>query len=645
MGHGVRPFGSWPSPIGAGRIASASLRLGQTQLHRGDVYWIEGRPAEGGRQVVVRASAKGGAPEDVSPAGVNVRTRVHEYGGGDYTVDRGRLFFVDFADQRIHVCEAGRSVALSPAGPRYADLVVTPDGRWLLAVEETPRAESEPENRLVAFVLPEAGVPDAPVAPQPISAGHDFYSSPAVSPRGDAIAWLAWDHPAMPWDGTTLSVQAWSQGGPAGAPRVVAGGATESIVQPRFSPGGVLTFVSDRSGWWNLHQHRGDAVAALRPMPAEFAGPQWVFGQSRYAFVSEREILCAHGVGGWARLGRLSTETGALEDLTLPYCAFDGVRVEGDTACFVAGAPDAPAEVVALDLGARRPVTLRRGSELDVDPAVVVRPEAITFASADGRRAHAHLYVPARADVHAPAGERPPLLVKSHGGPTSAASPALDWRVQYWVSRGIAVVDVDYGGSSGYGRAYRELLRGQWGIVDVDDCVHAALHLAAADRVDRARLAISGGSAGGYTTLCALTFRDAFGAGASHYGIGDLEALVRDTHKFESRYMDGLVGPYPEARDVYVARSPIHFPERLSCPVIFFQGLEDRIVPPNQAESMVAALAERAIPHAYVPFAGEQHGFRRAENIRAALEGELYFYGRIFGFETDAPPGPVRIVA
>lgn len=645
MSASSRPYGSWASPIGADRIATASLRLGQPRIDAGLVYWLEGRPAEGGRQALMCARAgRLGAPDEVTPRDANVRTLVHEYGGGDYAVQRGRVFYVRFVDQAIHVLYEGRAAALSPVGSRFADLTPTPDGRWLLAVEERPREGAEPENRLVAFPTPAEGLPAAPTEPVVIAAGHDFYSSPAVSPGGDLIAYLAWDHPGMPWDGTTLYLESWSKDGPNGSPRTLAGGRSESIVQPGFSPEGRLTFASDRSGWWNLHQLRGDAVVPLCTRAAEFAGPQWVFGLSRYAFLSEDEILCAYGVGGQGLLARLSIESGDLRDLSLPYASFDGVRVAGETACFIGGAVDRPAEVVALDCGSGRREVLQRGADLDFDANALVAPEAISFASADGRTAHAWLYAPSRADVHAPASERPPLLVKSHGGPTAAASPSLDLRIQYWVSRGVAVVDVDYGGSTGYGRAYRALLDGQWGIVDVDDCVHAAQHLAQQGRVDGDRLAISGGSAGGYTTLCALTFRDVFGAGASHYGIGDLAALARDTHKFESRYVDGLVGPYPEARKLYVERSPVHFPERLSCPVIFFQGLEDKIVPPGQAQAMVEALAARGIRHAYVPFQGEQHGFRRAENIRAALEGELYFYGRIFGFEVDARPGPVRIV-
>ncbi len=645
MSGSVLRYGSWPSPIRADRIATAALRLGQPRIDRGSVYWLEARPAEGGRQIVMRAPADGtGAPVEVTPKDSNVRTRVHEYGGGDYAVRDGRVFFVDFASQCIHVTLDGRTAALTAPGASYADLVPTADGRHLLAVEESPRPGGEPCNRVVALSIPPTGLPEASVTPRVLASGHDFYSSPCVAPAGDRVAWLAWDHPNMPWDGTVLYIQAWSADGPIGTARAVAGGPRESVVQPRFSPAGHPTFVSDRSGWWNLHQVRGDRVVALASIAAEFAGPQWLFGQAWYAFLAENRILCAYGVGSVERMARLTVETGRLEDIVVPYSGFEGLQVGDGLVCFVGSAADRPAEVAVLDPATDEIRVLRRGSSLEFDSESIVKPESIEFESIGGRRAHAYVYTPKRRDVCAPKGERPPLLVKSHGGPTSSASAALDLRIQYWVSRGISVVDVDYGGSSGYGRAYRELLRGNWGIVDVDDCVEAALHLAREGRADLERLAISGGSAGGFTTLCALTFRDVFAAGASHYGIGDLEALVRDTHKFEARYLDGLVGPYPAARDVYLARSPIHFPERLGCPVIFFQGLEDRVVPPNQAQAMVAALAARGIPHAYVPFEGEQHGFRRSENIRAALEGELFFYGRIFGFPVDAEAGPVRII-
>ena len=642
-------YGNWPSPIRAEQLAQAALRISQPRVQGREVYWLEGRPAEGGRQQLMCVRDAFGdsvsLPVECSPSGVNVRTLVHEYGGGDYQVAGGRIFYVDFSDQRIYGLENGQSLPVSPPGGRYADFVVTPDGVWLVAVEERAREGEEPENRLVAFALPRNGLPIQATPPRVVASGHDFYSFPIVSADGTQIAFTAWSHPNMPWDGTTLFVQSWGENGPGGSARPVAGGTKESIFQPTFSPGGQLTFVSDRSGWWNLHQLREDGVVSLSARAEEFAGPQWVFGLSRYGFVSEQEILCVHGVGGRSRLGRLGVESGSLVDLSLPYTSFEGLRVERGRACFVGSGSSRPSAVVALDLAGGGSRELQTGSTLEFDSAGLTAPQAFEFESTGGRRSHAWLYAPEPSlGVDPAGGERPPLLVKSHGGPTAAASAALDLRIQYWVSRGIAVVDVDYAGSTGYGRTYRELLRGQWGVVDVEDCVQAARALAAEGVVDGERLAISGGSAGGFTTLCALTFHDTFRAGASHYGIGDLEALAQDTHKFEARYTDSLVGPYPEAREVYRARSPIHFPERLSCPVAFFQGLEDKIVPPQQAEAMVDALARRGIPHAYVPFEGEQHGFRKAENIRMALEGELYFYGQIFGFETDADAGGMRIV-
>ena len=639
-----RPYGSWPSEIRADRLATGALRFSQPCLHDEAVYWLEGRAAEGGRQVVMKAPLVSGAvPEAFSPPDVNVRTRVHEYGGGDFAVHEGRLIFVDFKDQRIHLGGPDGGQALSLPVSRYADFEISPDGRLLFAVEERHAEGQEPENRLVVFDLPRPGETVSARAPRVVAHGFDFYSFPVLSPRGDQLAFTAWRHPAMPWDATSLFVMPWSVSEPAGPARLVAGGEGESVFQPRFSPQGHLTFVSDRSGWWNLYQCRGDRVESLCPREEEFGLPQWVFGLSRYAFISEQEILCAHGRPGQMELSRLDVDSGVLRSLGLGYRDYGGLQVKGDRACLIADRFDHPAAIAVLDLkqGGVREVAQSTSSPLD--PGLCVVPQAIEFESADGRVAYGWYYAPRRSDRSAPKGERPPLLVKSHGGPTAAAHPGLDPRMQFWVDRGIAVVDVDYGGSSGYGRAYRNALDGNWGVVDVEDCSAAALHLASQGEVDRNRLAISGGSAGGYTTLCALTFTDVFAAGASHYGIGDLEALAQETHKFESRYLDGLVGPYPQDKALYRSRSPIHFPDRLSCPVIFFQGLEDEIVPPGQAEAMVEALAQQGIPHAYVPFEGEQHGFRRAENISAALEGELYFYGQIFGFDPGVAPGRVQV--
>ncbi len=637
-----RPCGSWPSPLDAGRVASASLRLARPQLdpERGDAYWLEGRPAEGGRQVLVRALSGGGS-EDATPEGWNVRSTVHEYGGGDYHVRGGVIHFVARGEPGIWRVEADRPGAPRPVAgtlpaARYADLVLSPDAGWLVAVEEEPREGGEPANRLVAFDLDRGGR-------RVLDDAHDFVSSPCFAPDGSGLAWLSWNHPNLPWDGTTLWRRAWGQAGPAGDARRVAGGPTESVFQPGFSPGGALTWVSDRSGWWNLHQARESGPAALAPAAAEDGVPQWQLGTRTWGFADEDTLLCIRHAGGFATLVIVPTGGGGVRELPLPHVALADLHVAGRHAVFLGAGPRTPTAVYRLDLGSERLEELRSAFSLELGPEEVACAEPVEFATGEGERAHAFLYRPASATSCAPPGERPPLLVKSHGGPTAAASPALEPGIQYWTSRGFAVADVDYRGSTGHGRAYRERLRGGWGVLDVEDCIRAARHLAGEGLADPERLTISGGSAGGFTTLCALTFHDVFAAGASRYGIGDLEALVRDTHKFESRYMDALVGPWPEFRALYRERSPIHHVEHLARPVIFFQGLEDRVVPPSQAEAMVAALRARGVPHAYVAFPGEQHGFRSADSIRTTLEGELFFYGAVLGFDAGVEPSGVEI--
>jgi len=636
-------YGSWPSPLGSDRIAAGGLRLSQPQICDGWVYWLEGRPGEGGRQVVMRRALRDdeAAAEECTAPGVDVRSVVHEYGGGDYLAAPGRLFYAENPKQRI--CELGRDAAWSPADApehsSWADFDLSPDGRWLVAIEERPRAQAEPENRIVALRVDEAGP-----AAQVVVAGRDFVSFPRFSPDGRSLAFTAWDHPDMPWDSNELWELPWSPSGPAGEARRIAGGQGESVFQPRYSPGGRLTFVSDRSGWWNLYQERDGEVQPLAPRECEFGRPQWVFGMSTYDFIDEEQLLCAFAQEGIDHLARLDLASSRLEPLDLPFSSIEGVQVGDGVACFVGASPTRCAGIDTLDLASGVLRRHRAASASELDVAWISQPEVISFPSQGGRRVHGFYYPPRNPEVRGPAGQRPPLLVKSHGGPTAATDTGLDLRIQYWTTRGIGVVDVNYTGSTGYGRAYREALKGQWGVVDVEDCVEAARHLVAEGRADGERLAISGGSAGGYTTLCALTFHDLFGAGASHYGIGDLEALARDTHKFEARYLDRLVGPYPEERERYRARSPIHFTDQLECPVIFFQGADDKVVPPSQAEAMVEALRARGIPHAHVVFPGERHGFRKAESIRTALDGELYFYARVFGFEVGVEPAGVEIV-
>jgi dipeptidyl aminopeptidase/acylaminoacyl peptidase len=634
----VAPYGSWKSPITSDLIVAAATKLRQIVLDGEEVFWTEMRPAEGGRYVVVRRSPDG-RTADVTPPPFNARTRVHEYGGGAAVVADGVVYFSNWEDQRIYSQDPGdRPRPITPQGPlRYADGVV--DGRRgrLICVREDHTVAGEPANTLVGLGLDGGG------AAHVLVSGNDFYASPRLSPGGSQLAWLTWNHPNMPWDGTELWVGELRADGSLGSKKRVAGGVDESIFQPEWSPDGVLYFVSDRTGWWNLYRWRDGRVEPVVQMEAEFGRPQWLFGMSTYAFASPSRIICTYTNQGAWRLASLDVATGGLDLIETPYTEIEYVRAAPGRAVFLAGSLAEPASVVQLDLATGQLGVLRRSSQVAVASGYLSSPRAIEFPTEDGLTAHAFFYAPKNVDHAAPPGERPPLLVLSHGGPTSARFGTLDPVIQYWTSRGIAVLDVNYGGSTGYGRAYRQRLEGQWGVVDVDDCVNGARYLAGQGEVDGDRLIIRGGSAGGYTTLCALTFRDAFRAGASYYGVSDLEAMTQETHKFESRYLDRLVGPYPERKDLYRERSPIHSTDRLSCPVIFFQGLEDQVVPPNQAELMVEALRDRGLPVAYVPFEGEQHGFRRAENIKRALDAELTFYSRVFGFELADPVEPVPI--
>jgi dipeptidyl aminopeptidase/acylaminoacyl peptidase len=631
------PYGTWRSPIDAALIAGASIGLDSPRVVGSSLFWIELRPGEGGRHALVEQTGDGTTRDVVSPPW-NVRTRVHEYGGVAYAVADGVVYASHFADQRLYrITPGAEPVAITPEAPlRYADGVIDgARGRWLGVVEDH-RCDGEPRNLIAAVSLGDGSL-------QPLIEGHDFVAGPRLSPDGTRLAWIAWNHPNMPWDGTELWVASIGDDGrPARAERI-AGGDDESIVQPTWSPDGVLHFASDRSGHWNLYRWRDGEAQPLCPMEAEFAAPPWMLGRASFGFSSASEIICAYSRDGGWQLARLAVQSGELRDLDTPYSTISGLDVGADRVLFIGGAPTRPTAVVELDLATGQTRELRRSFELTFDAGYVSVPEAITFPTTGGAEAHAFFYPPANPDVTAPEGERPPLLVFSHGGPTSATSSALRLGVQYWTSRGFAVVDVNYRGSTGYGRAYRNALRGTWGVADVDDCCAAATYLADGGRVDPARLAIRGGSAGGYTTLCALAFRDRFAAGASHFGVSDLAAMARDTHKFESRYLDGLIGPYPEREDLYRERSPLAHADRIRCPVIFLQGLDDKVVPPDQSELMVRALRGGGVPVAYVAFEGEQHGFRQASSIRRSLEAELYFYGRIFGFAPADPIEPVDI--
>jgi dipeptidyl aminopeptidase/acylaminoacyl peptidase len=634
----VAPYGSWESPISSDLIVRGVVGLSQVMTDHGVAYWMESRPGEDGRNVIVRRTADG-SMEDVTPPPFNARTRVHEYGGGDFSVHDGTVYFSNFADQRVYrVPPGGEPEPLTPeTGRRFADLVVDTARNRLIAVRED-HAGSDPVNEIVGVNLEDGGE-------TVLATGNDFYSSPRLSPNGSRLAWLTWNHPNMPWDGTELVVSDVDAEGRLENVGCIAGGPDESIFQPEWSPDGTLHFVSDRSGWWNLYRLSAGNAEPLCEKEAEFGAPQWMFGMSTYAFLSPGRIVCSYNERGSSHLALLDTQSAVLEPIQTPYSSIAFVRADGATGnvVFRGSSATEPACIVSLDLSTGEKEILRRSDEIEIDSGNLSVPETIEFPTGNDRTAYAFFYPPNNQDYAAPEGERPPLLVMSHGGPTAATSTALDLGIQYWTSRGIAVLDVNYGGSTGYGREYRRRLDGAWGVVDVEDCANGAIYLARRGLVDGDRLMITGGSAGGYTTLCALAFTDTFAAGASHFGVSDLEELAKETHKFESRYLDRLIGPYPERADLYRERSPIHHAQKLSCPVIFFQGLEDEVVPKEQAETMFAALCKKGLPVAYLPFEGEQHGFRRAENIRRAQDGELYFYSRVFGFELADPIEPVPI--
>ena len=639
----VLPYGAWPSPLAAKQVASAGTRLLALTAAAGDLYWVEGRPSEGGRQAIVRRSADGTTTE-VTPTDFNARTRVHEYGGGEHWVAGGALFATNFADQRLYRIDSpGAATPITaepaiPAGDRYADGDLSPDGTRIYCVRERHTDGEEAANEIV--LLPAEGSAE----PVVVATGSDFVSSPRVSPDGATLAWLSWNHPRMPWDGTELRTAPIREDGTLGDASLIAGAPDESVVQPRWSPGGVLHFISDRSGWWNLYRLEPDgAQRPLAPTEAEFAGPDWVFGLSDYGFLADGTLICTHGSSEGARLAAIRPGGDTLEQIPCPWTSISHLQVDRDRVAFIGASGTQAAAVIAGPADGSDWRILARSRSDELDEANVSVAEPITFPTTNDTEAHALFYAPRNAEVEAPAEERPPLVVVSHGGPTSATSSAYNAAIQYWTTRGLAVVDVNYRGSTGYGRDYRRGLNGTWGIVDTDDCIAAASYLAARGDVDGARMAIRGGSAGGYTTLCALTFHDVFRAGASYFGVADAETLATDTHKFESRYLDGLIGPYPEARETYVERSPIHFADRISAAVILFQGLEDEVVPPAQAEQMVAALQANGLPHAYLAFEGEQHGFRKAENIVATLEAELSFYGQVMGFDpAGIEPVPIE---
>jgi dipeptidyl aminopeptidase/acylaminoacyl peptidase len=633
------PYGSWASPITPTMLTHAGIGLSEVVTDGADLYWLESRPTEAGRSVIVRRT-KDGTIADVSPAGFNSRTRAHEYGGGAYAVSDGVVISSSFKDQRVYRLDEAEPRPITPepdlpAGDRYADYVFGSD--LVICVREHHLPDAEATTELVVFPV------DGSEPPQAIAGGHDFISSPRVSPDGAQLAWLTWDHPNMPWDGTELWVAGLTRDGGLSDPTRVAGGPDESIFQPEWSPDGRLHFISDRTGWWNLYRLEASGEeTALYPMEAEFGAPQWQFGYRRYAFLDNTQIVAIYGQDGISGLGVV--DNGKLESLRLGRDVMtDTLAVAAGRVWTVAAGVATPAAVIGIDPATREEHVVRSSLSIDLDDGYLSLPQAITFPTTGGAVAHAFYYPPTNADFETPQGELPPLVVWSHGGPTGATASGFRLGLQFWTSRGFALVDVNYRGSTGYGRAYRNALRGQWGVFDTDDCIAAARYLADQGLVDEQRMAIRGGSAGGYTTLCALTFHDEFATGASYFGVADIGALAEETHKFESRYMDSMVGPYPEAAELYRERSPVYHTEQLSRPMVILQGLDDEVVPPAQAEMMIEALDRKGIPYTYLAFEGEGHGFRKAENIERSAQAELFFYGWVFGFAPAGDVPPIEI--
>ncbi|MDG1232550.1 MAG: S9 family peptidase [Pseudomonadales bacterium] len=640
------PFGSWKSPITSELIVADTVGISAPTWHQGELLWIESRPQEAGRNVLVLRE-QDGSERDINPAPFNIRTRVHEYGGGAWFLHHGAVFFSNFSDQHLYrqgLNETTPTQLTHDDGLRFANGCIDKKRNRIISVIEDHRGDGEAVNFIGAIDLLSGDVTE-------LSKGHDFYAAPVLSPDGKQLAFMSWDHPDMPWDETIIWLTTLNEAGMPGELNQVAGGKNGeqkiSAQQPLFSPKGELFFISDISGWWNLYRQSSDQ--SICPMEAEFGSPHWGFGLHSYDFLNDSQLVCNYGIGNVCQLAVLDIDTGNLSNLDLPYSDLGGVSLNDQTLTTSAASPITFPELITVNLQTGEHQSFKQSTNLNLDEAYYSVPETITFPTANAQIAHGFYYPPTNKDYGETTDNRnsqdaPPLVVMMHGGPTGATHSVLNLRTQFWTSRGFAVLDLNYRGSTGYGRDYRDKLIRQWGIVDVEDAVYGAEYLVKLHKADKDRLAIRGGSAGGYTTLSALTFTNTFKAGASHYGVGDLEALAKDTHKFESRYLDSMIGAYPDEIEVYQARSPIHHVDQMASPCIFFQGLEDKVVLPNQAETMVEALTEKGVPVAYVPFEGEQHGFRIAENIKRCMDLELYFYGRVFGFSPADQIEPIAIL-
>ena len=625
MAKTAKPYGSWPSTLSAELITRAAPGLNFLQSHGERLFWVESRPWEAGRNVIMCREGDG-STRDLLPAPFSHQSRVHEYGGMAYAMDDSHLYFVNAADQRIYqlaLAQDKQPVAITAAGSRFADLVIDQARQQLIAVGETHHDNREPENTLVSIVLADGSL-------STLVSGADFYAFPRISPDSKQLCWIEWQHPNMPWDSTQLWLANFSDGGLSDKMLVAGADNNEAIFQPQWSPDNQLYFVSDKNNWWNIYRIENGSSQPVLEIEAEFATPLWQFGMTSYDFIDADTIACVYTKNGIWHSGFIDIQSGQLNTIESQYSSMQAVTCHQDKLYLVAGAAALPSELISISRQAKV-TSIYSPATIALAPENLSEPQSILFASGrDNQPVHAFYYPPTNANYCGIEGELPPVIALCHGGPTGATDSGLNLKLQYWCNRGFAVVDINYRGSTGFGRAYRHSLAGAWGIADVEDTQHAIRYLTEQQMIDPQRCLIRGGSAGGYTVLSALTFTDTFQAGASLYGIGDLETLAKDTHKFESRYMDSLIGPYPERRDIYLQRSPIHHAEGLNCPVIFLQGLEDKVVPPNQAEMMVKLLEEKGIKVAHVTFPDEGHGFRKANNIIHAMESELAFYRDVF---------------
>ncbi len=635
MAKQTAPYGTWASAITPELMVASNIGLSQPFVFDGALYWMESRPQEQGRSVIVKRMLQQDTTSEVLPAEYNCRTRVHEYGGASYLPTAAGVFFVNFNDQQVYLCDHDTGVRkiTSHSELRFADFAYSAQQQMLVAVAERHHADlSEPENQLVAVDINSGQV-------HTLHQGEDFYASASFSPDGSHLCWLSWNHPNMPWDGTTLWVASVAEGLAIETPEKVAGGDQESVFQPQWSPQSELYYVSDRSNWWNIYAANGHRNVCA--MDAEFGMPQWIFGMRRYAFVNDATIVSSYTQAGEESLVTIDVHSGQITNLPRQHSSYESVYAAEGSVCYIAQSPHSFPSLYVEDIGslATTGTQIISASTLSLNTADVSTGQAISYESAGGAKAHGFYYPPCNAQWAGPADELPPLIVMIHGGPTSATHNDLSLKIQFWTNRGFAVFDSNYRGSTGFGRQYRDALKGQWGVADVEDCDYAVRYLAGQNLIDKQRVAIRGGSAGGFTTLAALAMTDAFKAGASLYGVTDLTALAEDTHKFESRYLDTLVGPYPQQEALYQERSPISHADSINCPVIFLQGLDDKVVPPSQAEMMIDVLVKKGLQVAYVPFEGEGHGFRQSKNIIKALSAELWFYAQVFGFTSDPVEG------